>query len=128
MNRGEVHQISLKLGQLSTAVEMMTDMWKHQEEAATAGRRALHEKVEMVRQELGVQVAGLSLRVDRLADQLKTIEPSVSEFKVKMDDDRKDELLSEGARRFRVKVGAWIVAGASAVGWGLHELVGYIKH
>jgi hypothetical protein len=128
MNRGEVHDISLKLGQLSQAVEMMTDMWQRQEEAATAGRRALHEKFESFRDDVGLQIAGLSLRIDRLTDQVKTIEPSVTAFQTKMKDDREDELLSEGARRFRVKVGVWITAGAGAVGWGLHELIGYIRH
>lgn len=128
MNRGEVHQISMKLGQLSAAVEMMTDMWKHQEENATAGRKALHEKFEHFRSEVGLQISGLSLRVDRLTDKVTMIEPSVTAFKDKMKDDREVELLSEGGRRFRVKVGAWIVAGASAVGWGLHELVNYLKH
>lgn len=128
MNRGDVHQISMKLGQLSQAVEMMTTMWQRQEEVATAGRKALHEKVEMVRQELGVQVAGLSLRVDRLADQVKTIEPTVVTLKDGIREYEDEQMRAEGAQKFK----KWLIGGltgiAGTIGWGLHEFIGYLKH
>ena len=128
VNRGDVHQISMKLGQLSQAVEMMTDMWRRQEEIATAGRRALHDKVEIIRQELGVQVAGLSLRVDRLTDQVKIIEPTVTALKDDVEVFEHEKLRQEGAKRLgKVLIGALgVVAGG--VGWGVHELVGYLFH
>jgi len=128
MNRGEVHQISLKLGQLSQAVEMMTTMWQRQEELATAGRKALHEKVEAVRQELGIQVAGLSLRVDRLTDQVKIIEPSVTALKDDVKEFEDEKLRDEGAKRQRTGMITALTAVAGGIGWGLHELIGYIKH
>ena len=128
MNRGEVHQISMKLGQLSTAVEMMTDLWKTQEVAATAGRKALHEKVEMIRQELGLQVAGLSLRVDRLADQVKTIEPTIGTLKDANREYEDDQMRAEGAKNFK----KWLIGGmtgvAGTIGWAAHEFIGYLKH
>jgi hypothetical protein len=128
MNPGDVHQISMQLGELRKAVEFMTDMWKRQEENATLGRKALHEKVEMVRQEIGLQVTGLSLRVDRVADQMTTLEPLVNTLKTDIRDFEDEAMREEGAKR----LGRYLIAGMSAVaggiGWGLHEFLGYIKH
>lgn len=121
MNDGQVHQISAELGALKKAVELMTEMWKTQEASASAGRRALHDKFELIKDEVGLQVAGLSLRVDRLTDKVALIEPSVTSFK-------EEKLRDEGAKRLGVKLYAALVAGASLLGWGAHELVGWIRH
>lgn len=122
-NEGQLHQISAEIGGLKKAVDMMMQQWDRQEQTATAGRRALHEKFEAFKTDVGLQIAGLSLRVDRLTDKVTLIEPSVTTFKEKIESDKEEALRDEGAKRFRVKVGAFIVACASAVGWGLHELV-----
>lgn len=121
MNDGQVHQISAEIGALKKAVELMTEMWKTQEASASAGRRALHDKFELIKDEVGLQVAGLSLRVDRLTDKVTLIEPSVNSFK-------EEKLRDEGAKRLGVKLYAALVAGASLLGWGAHELVGWIRH
>lgn len=121
MNEGQVHQISAELGALKKAVELMTDMWRTQEASASAGRKALHDKFELVKDEVGLQVAGLSLRVDRLTDKVSLIEPSVNSFK-------EEKLRDEGAKRLGVKLYAALVAGASILGWSAHELVGWIRH
>lgn len=121
MNDGQVHQISAEIGALKKAVELMTEMWKTQEASASAGRRALHDKFELIKDEVGLQVAGLSLRVDRLTDKVSLIEPSVTNFK-------EEKLRDEGAKRLGVKLYAALVAGASLLGWGAHELVGWIRH
>lgn len=121
MNDGQVHQISAEIGALKKAVELMTEMWKAQEASASAGRRALHDKFELIKDEVGLQVAGLSLRVDRLTDKVSLIEPSVNSFK-------EEKLRDEGAKRLGVKLYAALVAGASLLGWGAHELVGWIRH
>ena len=121
MNRGEVHQISMKLGQLSQAVEMMTEMWKTQEAAATSGRKALHEKFEHFRDEVGIQISGLSLRVDRMVDTMAKVEPAVKKYE-------DEKLREEGAKG----LGKLLIGGmgmvAGAIGWGLHEFIGYLKH
>lgn len=121
MNDGQVHQISAEIGALKKAVELMTDMWKAQEASASAGRKALHDKFELIKDEVGLQVAGLSLRVDRLTDKVTLIEPSVTSFK-------EEKLRDEGAKRLGVKLYAALVAGASLIGYGAHELVGWIRH
>ena len=121
VNRGDVHQISMKLGQLSQAVEMMSDQWRRQEESATAGRKSLHDKFEAFRQETGIQIAGLGLRVDRMVDTMTEVEPAVRAF-------QDEKLRNEGAKKLGARL--WIATStiAGAVGWGLHELIGYFKH
>ena len=121
MNRGEVHQISMKLGQLSNAVEFMTDMWKTQEQQATAGRKSLHDKFEHFRDEIGLQMAGLSIRVDRLVDTMQKIEPAVKKYE-------DDKIRADGAKTFGARIWMVTTGVAGAVGWGLHEVLTFIKH
>lgn len=128
MNRGEVHQISMKLGQLSQAVEFMTDMWKRQEESASSGRKALHDKFEHFRDEVGIQISGLSLRVDRLVNGMEDIEKTMSKVEPAVKKYEAEKEREEGARKLGAKLVAGLTAAAGAIGWGLHELVGYLKH
>lgn len=121
MNDGQIHQISSELGGLKKAVEIMTDLWKTQEASASAGRKTLHDKFEMFKDEMGLQVAGLSLRVDRLTDQVTKIEPSVSAF-------NNEKLRDEGARRVGRRWWYWILTAAGFGGWGIHEIITWIRH
>lgn len=125
MSDGQLHQISAEIGGLKKAVEMMTDLWKTQEHAATAGRKSLHDKVEMVRQEVGIEIAGLSLRVDRLTDQFEAMKPSVAELKKDAEDEK---LRQEGAKRLGKYLIAGLTTAAGLIGAGIHELIGYFKH
>jgi ferritin-like metal-binding protein YciE len=117
----EFHQITLMVGGLKQAVETMTDMWKEQEVNASAGRRALHEKFEMFRQETTNQITTLSIRLDRIVDTMKDIEPAVKSF-------RDEKLREEGAKRLGGKLIAALMAAAGGIGWGLHELIGWLYH
>jgi hypothetical protein len=118
---GRLHEISHEIGGLKTSVEMLTKMWSRQDEAATAGRRALHDRFEMFKDEVGLQLTGLSLRVDRLVDQVKKIEPSVQAF-------HEEKLRDEGAKRLGARLYAGLVAGAAMIGWGAHEFISWIRH
>lgn len=128
----EFHQLTLLVGGLKTSVDTMMRQWERQEDSATAGRKALHEKVEAVRQELGVQVASLGLRVDRLTHQVTLIEPSVVKLKDDVRDFEDDKLRDEGAKRLGKTLiavgGTAITAVAGAVGYGVHELIVYLRH
>jgi hypothetical protein len=117
MNDGQIHQISSELGALRAAVELMTDLWKTQEASATAGRKALHDKFENFKDAVGLQIAGLSLRVDRLTDQVTVIQPSVKGF-------NDDKLRAEGAKHLGKLLIAGMTAAAGMVGWGVHEFIG----
>jgi hypothetical protein len=128
MSHGDLHQISAEIGGLKKSVEIMTDLWERQEESATAGRRALHEKFDMLRQQVGMDVAALSIRVDRLTDKVSMIEPSVTVFKEKMQADKDDDLREEGAQRLGLKLWAALMAICGLLGWGAHEFIGWIRH
>jgi chaperonin cofactor prefoldin len=125
---GDLHQISAEIGGIKKAVEIMTALWREQEASASVGRRSLHDKLEALKNDVGLQISGLSLRVDRLTDKVTMIEPSVTSFKEKIESCRDDALIEEGAKRFRGRLGAVLVALAGAVGWVLNELIAYIKH
>lgn len=120
-NEGQIHQISAEIGALKKAVELMTDMWKAQETTASAGRKSLHDKFELLRGEVGLQVSGLSLRMDRLTDKVTLIEPYANGF-------REDKLRDEGAKRLGVKLYAALVAGATLLGWAAHEFINWARH
>lgn len=119
----EFHQLTLMVGGLKTSVDTMMRQWERQEDSATAGRKALHEKVEMIRQEVGIDVASLSLRVDRLTDKVTLIEPSVTIFK-------EDRLRDEGAKRLGKTLiaiaGAALTAVAGTIGYAVHELISVV--
>lgn len=124
MNDGQLHQVSAEIGALKKSVELMTDLWKTQETSASAGRRALHDRFETFKDEIGLQIAGLSLRVDRLADKLTNIDPMIDAAR----NSREEELRQEGARRLGFRLWSAIVAAAGVAGWGLHELISYLRH
>jgi hypothetical protein len=120
-NSPEFHQITLMVGGLKQAVETMTEMWKSQEQTASAGRKALHDKFEMFSQQTGIAIASLNLRLDRLTDTMQKIEPAVKKYE-------DEKLRQEGAKG----LGKLLIGGmgmvAGAIGWGLHEFIGYLKH
>lgn len=117
---GELHEISAEIGALKKAVEIMAAQSERREEAATAGRRSLHDKFETFKDSMGLQVAGLSLRVDRMVDTLKEVEPAVQAF-------QDERLRKEGSQRLGAKLWAGLIAAAGVLGWLGHELFNYFK-
>lgn len=120
-NKGDLHQISSEIGGLKTAVELMMDLWKTQEASAAAGRKVLHDKFEVFRQEVGIDISVLSMRMDRLTDQVKMVEPSVKAF-------NDEQLRQEGAKRLGAKLWALMMLAAGLAGWGIHEAIGWFFH
>jgi hypothetical protein len=117
----ELASLQTTVEHLNETLSSMTSQWARQEEIATAGRKALHEKFEAVRMEFGVQISALSLRVDRIVDTMKDVEPAVKSF-------RDEKLRQEGAKKLGATLWAAMMAIAGVVGWGLHEFIGYLKH
>lgn len=128
LKQGELHQISAEIGGLKKAMEMMTDLWRSQEQTAVAGRRALHEKFESLQTNVGLQISGLSLRVDRVVDGMKDMETTITKIEPAVKKYEEEKLREEGAKKFGAKLWAASTAIAGGVGWGLHELIGYLKH
>lgn len=120
-NSAEFHQITLMVGGLKSSVDSMMGQWQRQEQEATEGRRRLHEKFEAFRNDVSLKLQALTHRVDALGAQVTVIEPSVTIFK-------EEKLRVEGAKRLgKVLMGALGMA-AGGIGWGLHELVSYLRH
>lgn len=110
---------------LTAAMKSMATQWASQDAAAAVGRRSLHEKFESFRDDISLQVAGLSFRVDRMVDTMTKIEPAVKKYE-------DDKLREEGARRLGKGLiaicGSAVAAAATGIGWGLHEYINYIRH
>ena len=113
--------LTSSIDHLKESISDMREQWQRQEETAVAGRRLLHEKFEAYRMENTAQIASLGIRVDRVVDTMKDVEPAVQSF-------RDEKLRQEGAKR----LGAWLwgasVAIAGAIGWGLTQYFGLIKY
>lgn len=104
---------------LTAAMTSMATQWASQDAAAAVGRKSLHEKFEAFRNDVGLQVAGLSLRVDRMVDTMTKIEPAVKNYE-------DEKLRREGAKKLGGALIAALTAVAGTIGWGLHEFIGYI--
>jgi hypothetical protein len=132
MNDITVHR---QLASLQTSVEHLAEALKNmatqsfnQEAAASAGRKALHDKLESFKDQVGVQISGLSLRVDRLVDSMKSMDDAMSKVDPVVRQYEDEKMREEGAKKFGAKIVAGLVAISGAVGWGVHELIGFFKH
>src|SRR6266403_778218 len=77
MTGGEIHQVSADIGGLKKSVEILTSTWQLQEKAATDGRRAMHDKLDDVRNE----VTKLTGRVNQMGKDIAEIQPAIDAFK-----------------------------------------------
>lgn len=125
MSDAEVHR---QLGALQATVEHLTDSvhtltttWAAQEASAAAARKVLHEKFEALQQSVGAQMTSLGLRVDRVVDTMAKVEPAVKKYE-------DEKLRQEGAKKLGAQLWGATMAIAGVIGWGLHELVGYLRH
>jgi len=113
----QLNELTMTVGGLKQAVENLTTNWKRQDDAATSGRHALHQKIDDVRED----VSDLGNRVDNLDRAVKIIEPSIAIF-------NEEKLRAEGAR----DLGRWIwgafLAAAGFAGYWLHEFFTYLFH
>lgn len=120
-DRGDLHEVSTEIGGLKASVDILTKVWTQQEAAASAGRKALHEKFESLQQSVGAQLSSLNLRVDRVVDTMSKIEPAVRKYE-------DEKLREEGAKRLGKALIAALTAIAGGIGYAIHELIGYLKH
>jgi hypothetical protein len=120
-DRRELDQMSRVIGGLENAIKNMSNQWQQQELAATEGRKSLQEKFEMFRHETVNQVTSMGIRLDRLVDTMREIEPAVRGF-------RDEKLRTEGSQRLGAKLWAALMVTAGISGWGLHELFGWLFH
>lgn len=121
----EATRTARAIGSLEATVKHLTETWKQQDEAATAGRRVLHEKIDgltsavsqlATRAEvdaLKTAVIKLAGQFDGLNDRVTAIEPTAVEWK-------NDQQQKIGSNKVSDKVYAivWgaMLAGATALG------------
>lgn len=117
MNDGAIHQMSAAIGGLQADVKNLKDsidnlnqIWGLREESATAGRRVVHEKVDLLRKDF----THLSAEVENVSMKLTEIEPAISEFK-----DARQRLI--GARHLGKFLWGAFLSAAGAMGYALGE-------
>lgn len=123
MTDGTIHQVSAEIGGLKAnvenlrkSVETMVSTWQMQEQNATAGRRVIHDKLDLVQKE----VTGLSAEVKEISKDFTEIKPAINEFKSQ----REQQI---GAKKLGARLVGALTLGAGAVGWGIHEAFNWIK-
>lgn len=113
----ELNVLNRTVGGLTQAVTTMTDLWRSQETAATAGRSRLNEKVET----LSGEVRDLKGTVTNLGEKVTTIEPSVKSF-------NEEKLRIEGAKKFGLWLWSALVAAAGLLGFVIHEVFNHLPN
>ena len=115
--QNQLNILTMTVGELRNAVENLTSNWLRQDQAATDGRKVIHDKIDEVRD----NVIDLTHRVEGVEKEVKIIQPSIKIFNdVKLRD--------EGARSLGKLLWAAILTGAGLIGWGLHEWFAYLVH
>jgi outer membrane murein-binding lipoprotein Lpp len=106
----DINAFSRALGSLEASVANLTQTWSQQEQNASAGRRALHEKIDGIKDD----VSELKTRVDVMGKEMNEIRPAVQEFKQQRE-------RAIGA----MKMGRWIwgamLTAAGLTGWAIGE-------
>jgi prefoldin subunit 5 len=118
MPDGGIHEMSSAVGALQAdvrslkeSIENLNRTWGQREEAATAGRRDVHEKIDS----LHIDVTRLSGEIENVASELAEIKPAINEFK----DSRQRAI---GARALGGRVWGAMLIAAGFSGYWLHEL------
>jgi outer membrane murein-binding lipoprotein Lpp len=118
MTEGSIHQISAAIGSLQSDVRSLKDsidalnkIWGQREEAATAGRRIVHDKVDR----LSADVVRLSADVENVSEDLTAIKPAIDDFKTARDQ-------QVGAQKLGKRIWMAFIGIAGLAGGGIAEL------
>lgn len=118
MTDGAIHQMSATVGALQADVRNLKDsidnlnrVWGQREESATAGRRAVHEKVDLLRTDF----TRLSAEVENVSVKLTEIEPAIETFKTARH--RQEGAQNMGKMIWVAFIGLAGVAGGVIVEW-----------
>lgn len=101
-----LREMSHSIGGLESTVKNMMTMWQQQEQAASQGRRDLHQKFDSV----GKDVAGLTAKVDRAVQDITDIKPAVKAF-----ENAKEQ--AKGAQKLGKIVWAVLFGTGTLIGW-----------
>jgi hypothetical protein len=106
--------VSHALGMMQGTVQAMSEQWREQERTATAGRRAVHDKLE----ELGKAQGVTSTKLGHLTDEFAEIKPAVKRFEAQRQ-------RSEGGRSMVKLLWGGLLAFLAGLGYAAHDLLGF---
>lgn len=117
--------LAVRVGQFEGTIETFMKQWRDQDTAANLGRQVLRERIEL-----------LSMQVERLANDLQSVQQDVAELKNEIDDDvmpkvRADELIrarNAGARGVLVMLWGGVVVIVSAMAYIADRVVAWYTH
>lgn len=115
--QAQLHEMSGSIGSLKGTIETMTRVWQQQEATATAGRRVVHDKVDV----LTTNIHSLTSRVDQMNKDIVAIQPAVKVF-------HEEKLRAEGAKRLGRYLWGLMLTAAGGLGWGIHEVIAVLHH
>jgi|SRR5579859_7344069 len=124
MADGGIHQMSEAIGGLKSDVRSLKDsidnlnrVWGQREEAATEGRRQVHEKVDNLRQDF----TRLSAEVENVSQDIVEIKPAIDEFK-----NARQQAI--GAHKLGKLIWGAMLTAAGLSGWAISETLHLWKH
>jgi hypothetical protein len=113
------------LGDLEGTVRQMSEQWRRQEDAATAGRALLHSKFEEISIQMG-KVASDCLATIHMVEELKKdmdekIMPTIEAYKIIV-------ARSEGALLAGKTFWSLVVCASTVLGFLFHQIIAYFGH
>jgi uncharacterized protein YoxC len=103
-----LRDMSHSIGGLQSTVNNLVATWQQQDQAASQGRRDLHQKFDVVARD----VTGLTVKLDGAIKEIAEIKPSVRAF-----ENAKER--AKGAQTVGKIIWATLLAAGALIGWVL---------
>lgn len=107
-----LRDMSRTIGGLESTVKNLMRMWEQQEQAASQGRRDLHQKFDAIIKD----VAGLSAKLEAAVNDITEIKPSVKAF-----ESAKEQ--AKGAQTVGKGIWAGLIFVSGGIGWMLNNWI-----
>lgn len=107
MAESPLHDMAGRIGQLEGTVRTFMAQWSSQDTNATAGRRVMHDRLDI-----------MSTQITRVATDVQNIQQDVAEMRNDIDDKvmpHVDAIKRDKERKIGAK-GVWALVGTAAVG------------
>jgi hypothetical protein len=118
MTDPSVHHMSLLVGEIKgqlqaviSSMESLNRTWGEREQAATEGRRILHEKVELMRHD----VVRMEASVENVSRDVSVIKPAIEKFRTAKDQ-------QDGAQKLGKRLWIVFIGLAGIAGGGIAEI------
>lgn len=115
--KADVRGLQRSIDALNNTIANLNMVWGQREQSASDGRRVLHDKMDGLDKNFTL----VSAEVENVSRDLTEIKPAIQEFK----NQRQQQI---GAQRYGKKWLAGITTAAGLSGFGIHELISWIRH